>query len=270
MARSRKKVDAQTRRILNVVPSAQTEDDWGLEIAVASGAIQKATPQPAEVDLREDWWTVGDQGATGACVGFAATEGALRYHLVKSGKLKRNQHLSARFTWMASKETDSSTARPETFIENAGTSLKAGLNVGRKYGAVLESLLPFQLDHLMFTGDEDHFYSAAAQRKLSAYYNLGRKPRAWRTWLASHGPVVAAIGVDESWHRAGRHKGMLGRFSPSTIEGGHAVCIVGYRRDGRFIVRNSWGEKWGDRGFAYATEAWIKAAFLPESYGITV
>jgi C1A family cysteine protease len=63
---------------------------------------------------------------------------------------------------------------------------------------------------------------------------------------------------------------MLGRYRPSSIEGGHAVCVVGYRADGRFIIRNSWGRGWGDGGFAYATDAWVRAAFLAESYGITV
>ncbi|MGA8891698.1 MAG: C1 family peptidase [Anaeromyxobacteraceae bacterium] len=269
MARKPRRLPLE-RRILNVFPSRGTEGDWGIDVAVASGAIRKVARLPREVDLREAWWGVGDQGATGACVGWAATDGVLRYHLVKARRLRKDQRLSPRFTWMASKETDGNTQRPETFIEKAGTSLKAALDVGRRYGSVLDSLLPFDVDHLMFTGDVDHFYAAASQRKVAGYYNLGRSLRAWRTWLASHGPVVGAIGVDDSWHRAGRSKGRLDRFRPSSIEGGHAVCVVGYRADGRFIVRNSWGRGWGDGGFAYATDAWVRAAFLAESYGITV
>ena len=31
------------------------------------------------------------------------------------------------------------------------------------------------------------------------------------------------------------------------IIGGHAICIIGYNKDG-FIFRNSWGECWGDNG----------------------
>jgi C1A family cysteine protease len=48
------------------------------------------------------------------------------------------------------------------------------------------------------------------------------------------------------------------------------VTIVGYRTDGRFIVRNSRGSVWGDKGFAYASEAHINAAFFDESYGVTL
>ena len=41
---------------------------------------------------------------------------------------------------------------------------------------------------------------------------------------------------------------------------GHAVTIVGYTSD-RFIIRNSWGEGWGDNGFAYASLSYAQDAF---------
>ena len=52
MAR-KKATDPATRRILNVIPSARTEDDWGLDIALSSGVVKKVSPLPAEVVLAE-------------------------------------------------------------------------------------------------------------------------------------------------------------------------------------------------------------------------
>ena len=59
-------------------------------------------------------------------------------------------------------------------------------------------------------------------------------------------------------------------FQPDTVRGGHAISIVGYRTDGRFIVRNSWGTSWGDKGFGYLQPDYIAAAFFDESYGVTL
>ena len=36
------------------------------------------------------------------------------------------------------------------------------------------------------------------------------------------------------------------------MQGGHAILCVGYDNAKRvFIIRNSWGTSWGDKGYAY-------------------
>jgi C1A family cysteine protease len=57
-------------------------------------------------------------------------------------------------------------------------------------------------------------------------------------------------------------------FQPATVNGSHAICIVGYTPD-RFIIRNSWGEDWGHEGFGYASQPYIADGFFDEAYGIT-
>jgi C1A family cysteine protease len=225
---------------------------------------------PTSVDLRAAWWKIGDQEDTGSCVGWASTDGVMRYQLVKAGKLGQKERLSPRATWMASKETDEFVTRPETFIEEGGTSLKAAMDICRKYGTVPEALLPFHVDTKMYTGDEDTFFATAAQRRASAYFNMRKNFGQWRKWLATQGAVMVALSVDATWDNATATHGLLDAFQPDTVRGGHAVCLVGYRKDGRFIVRNSWGTAWGDKGFAYASEAYITGAFFNESYGVTV
>ena len=125
----------QPDRMFNLVPSRNTEHDWGPQAAVSAGVVAAAPlALPASVDLRAPWWDIGDQMTTGSCVGWSSTDGVARYHFVKANKLGKTEKLSPRFTWMASKETDQFVNRPETMIEGAGTSLKAAVDILRKYG----------------------------------------------------------------------------------------------------------------------------------------
>ena len=265
------KTSPEADRICNLVPSRNTERDWNIDNALAANAIAApAAALPPSVDLRAAWWNIGDQESTGSCVGWASTDGVARYHMVKASKLPQTGRLSPRCTWLASKETDEYVNRPETFIEGAGTSLKAAMEFLRKYGAVPESLLPFHIATNMYLGDENTFYATAATRRIASYFNLAKNLTSWRTWLATHGPFMAGLSVDATWDNAKGTQGKLDIFQPNTVRGGHAVCIVGYTADKRFIVRNSWGTVWGDKGFAYASEAYINAAFFNESYGATV
>lgn len=261
----------ESERICNLVASRDIERDWLFEHALAANVVAAAPRAlPANVDLREDWWTIGNQEDTGSCVGWASTDGVTRYHMVKSGKIAKPGQLSPRCTWMASKETDEFTSRPETFIEGVGTSLKAAMEILRKYGSVPESMLPFHIATKMFTGDENTFFATAASYRVASYFNLRKNLNDWRNWLAAHGPILAGVNVDATWDNATNTKGNLDTFQPKTIRGGHAICVVGYTTDKRFIIRNSWGTGWGDEGFAYASEAYINAGFFNESYGVTV
>ena len=255
------------KRILNVRPSEKTEEDWGFEEAADADLVAAAPRVPSSKDLRADWWKVGDQGTTGSCVGWATADSVVRWHLVRVNKVPRTEFLSPRFVWMAAKETDQFTTRPTTFVEDEGTSLKAALDIARKYGVIRDSLLPFASGKL-YQGNVKTLYATAAQLKIAAYFNLGTNLTNWRTWLATKGPILTRLTVDDTWQNATDTVGVLEEYKEDTATGGHAVAIVGYR-PGRFIVRNSWGTGWGDKGFAYASLAYAQEAFT-EAYGVEV
>jgi C1A family cysteine protease len=255
----------QPKRILNCKPSPKTEDDWTFDHAEEADVVAAAPAIPASKDLRADWWKINDQGATGSCVGWATADSVLRWHFVKVGRLAQADLLSPRFVWMASKETDQFISRPTTFIESDGTSLKSALDIARKFGVVRDATLPFASGKL-YGGKWQTFYATAALRKILAYFNLDRNLTNWRSWLATKGPILTRLDVDATWDDATVNGGNLDEYKPETARGGHAVAIVGYKPD-RFIVRNSWGTGWGDRGFAYASLSYAQEAFT-EAYGI--
>jgi C1A family cysteine protease len=262
--------------ILNCLPSPKQEKNWGVDAAASSGILTAPAQIPSTVDLRAAWWKVGDQGSTGSCVGWGSADGVLRWHFVKANRLNQKELLSVRFIWMASKETDIYTARPETFIEQAGTWCTAALDIARKYGIVTGTVLPFQNPSgspELYTGNENTFFALASQRKIASYFNLGTGTPSqanWRNWIATVGPILTRLDVDPTWDNATTNHGNLDTYdtNPNHHRGGHCVAIVGYTPT-RFIVRNSWGTTWGDQGFGYASLQYAAAAFT-EAYGVTL
>jgi hypothetical protein len=173
---------------------------------------------------------------------------------------------------MSAKETDQSTSRPTTFIEQDGTWLKAALDIARKFGVVTGAVLPFEnppnAPELYTAGDVNTFYAIAAQRRITSYFNLGTNLKDWRAWIANNGPILTRLEVDTAWDNATNNQGNLDTYDAAHTRGGHCIALVGYT-PARFIVRNSWGTGWGDKGFAYASDKYAAAAFT-EAYGVVL
>jgi hypothetical protein len=265
-------------RILNVGPSPAREDDHTPAAAVAAGHLREAGEPPERLDLRAPWYAVGDQGQTGSCVGWALADSVLWRQLVHAGRLAEEDRLSPRFMWMAAKEMRAKLTavggaadwQPTTFLEQGMTDVKSALDVARTFGAALEEDLRWK--GALYPGRIAHFYASAAERRITHYYRLDPEADApatwfghWRRWIHQHGPVLVVVGVDRHF-AAG--KPLLDAFEIDSASFNHAAALVGYGPGG-FLVRCSWGEGWGDGGYAVATEGYLAAAAV-ESYGVVV
>ena len=69
--------------------------------------------------------------------------------------------------------------------------------------------------------------------------------------VAEIGPISAAIDASYSTNFHHYSNGVYRSSTCSSLHPNHAVLIVGYsmRRGGYWIVKNSWGELWGDGGY---------------------
>lgn len=71
-------------------------------------------------------------------------------------------------------------------------------------------------------------------------YALIKNPDQLKSAILANGPCVAGLTVkDDQRTDFWRGSGNLG---------GHAIALVGWNKDG-FIIRNSWGDDWGDYGY---------------------
>jgi hypothetical protein len=253
---------------LEAIPAARRSRDPADDYTADKAALPEA-PLPDAVDLRRPWHAVPQQGHTASCVGWAVADSLLRWHLVEAGQLPPDQPLSARHVWMAAKETDLKVEYPSTFLEEEGTSLKAGLDIVRKFGAVLESELPWSGG--LAAGPREAYFKSARRRRIMAYFNLGddrTEDRTtlfpeWRRWLARSGPVLVLIRLDRHIQSA-----RLETFDPDSVTGSHAGALFGYGPD-HFLLRSSWGPEWGDGGYARMSLDYTAQAVI-ESYGVMI
>ena len=241
-----------------------------------AGHLRAVDPRE-RVDLRAPWYRIGDQGKTGSCVGWALADSVMWPQLVAADRLGHDEWLSPRFMWMAAKEMRAKLTevkgepawRPTTFLERGMTDVKSALDVARNYGAALENELPF--DDGLYDGDIEQFYDSAANRKITHYYRLDPDEDRtawmlhWRRWIDQNGPVLIVLTVDQAFV-SGSH--LLDDYRPDSASFNHAAALVGYAPNG-FLIRCSWGEDWGQAGYAVATESYLQLATL-ESYGVVV
>ena len=199
----------RVKRVLNVVPSREAERDWG-QHADRAGLLAAACRDP-HVERPSH---AGGSRRPGLerfvrRLGHRRLGAALA--LRHDQRIAERDKLSVRFVWMAAKETDEFNSRPTTFIEPEGTSLKAALDVARKYGAVRDTDLPFARPKL-FAGDAKAFYLLASQLKIAAYVNLGRD-RGLAALARHRGPDPHPAHCDDTWMNA---KSTKGELAPTT------------------------------------------------------
>jgi hypothetical protein len=259
-------------RVLNCAPSRIRPED--VDPTYGTHPLEDIFPE--KVDLRKSWWDIGNQGETGSCVGWAVADSVLRWHFVEAGRLPEEKHLSARFMWMAAKETDDDTREPTTFIEYAETKIEAGLKIAKTFGIVDEDTLPFS-PTVMYAGDVADFYNRASQFKIADYKSL-LAPNEESIldsnlvckWLAENkqqggGPIVVRMGTDPAFISAKKDSSILERFDAreAASRKDHCAALIGYYTEGDkkfFILRNSWGPEWGDDGYAYLSKEYLEAA----------
>ena len=256
---------------------AGREEDHTPAAAVGAEHLREVDP-PERVDLRAPWYTVGDQGRTGSCVGWALADSVLWRQLVRRGLLAEEDRLSPRFMWMAAKEMRAKLTatrgeedwRPTTFLEQGMTDVKSALDVARLYGAALEEDLRWKGG--LYPGGIEHFYASAAQRRLTHYYRLDPEADApatwfahWRRWIDQQGPVLIVVGVDRHFASGAP---LLDAFDIDSASFNHAAALVGYGPGG-FLVRCSWGEGWGETATRSRRRSTWRGRAL-ETYGVVV
>jgi len=193
---------------------------------------------------------VPDQGACGSCWGFSATETLESHYQIASGKLLK--------------------LAPQTFVNCVknphecggtggceGATMELAFNLTAGPGIALETDIPYA------ARDETCKPYTAAVKCTGYVKNPVNSAIDLETALATTGPQSVTVAAG-SWQLYGGgvfhgcSSGFLGR-QDNTLD--HGVQAVGYTKD-YWIVRNSWGPGWGEKGYIRLSRASDSKTFV--------
>lgn len=199
---------------------------------------------PGKVDLREFMTRVEDQAETNSCTANAIA-GAYEYLLKRHAGEELD--ISRLFVYYNARELDG-------IRGDQGSSISSAIESLQEYGACAEELWPYARKRVNKQPD-DRAYQDALQLVLDDAAQLQAELFAMKHCLAEGYPFVFGLTLFESFDRATRQGRvpMPDRRDRGRGEhGSHAMLAVGYSDKAEsFVVRNSWGERWGDGGYCY-------------------
>jgi C1A family cysteine protease len=208
---------------------------------------------PRRADLRPLCPPVYDQGQLGSCTANAIAA-AIQFDQMK-------QELAEVFTPSRLFIYYNERAMEHTVDSDSGAQIRDGIKSVGKQGDCPEPEWPYVIARFK-TKPPARCYLHAVKHKAVLYQRLTPIANQLKGCLASGYPFVFGFTVYESFDTERvATTGKVDMPGPNEqVVGGHAVMAVGYddvRQ--RFIVRNSWGAGWGQKGsftmpYAYLTD----------------
>lgn len=203
------------------------------------------------LDLRSKCPSVYDQGHLGSCTANAI---GFCYHFDELKQNISSPFIPSRlFIYYNERNTEGHTD------EDSGAEIHDGVNCINTIGVCSEDSWPY--DITKFTEKPtDTCYEIAKEHRTVCYRAVEQTIDQLRAAIISGFPIVFGFTVYESFESPDVAKtgNMPMPVEGEKVLGGHAVAVVGFD-DTRevFIVRNSWGENWGDKGYFYMPYSFI-------------
>lgn len=198
---------------------------------------------PNSVDLRQDFCEIKSQGAQGACSAFSSVS-VIEYFLSKIYHQKTD--LSEAFVYYNARSIRGKAEKDE------GASFVDVIQAIRDNGVCLEELCPYNQD-IYDAKPTDDAYSDAKNRKITEAKNVNLSVDDVRSALAQGYPIIISARAFDTYLL--NANGVLRIPTDDELEDKddyHAMVVCGYiDREGFFIVRNSWGTAFGDKGYCY-------------------
>ncbi len=208
-------------------------------------AIARSVPLPPHVDLSTSKFmpAVYDQGQLGSCTANAI---AAAVDVERAAQNESFINPSRLFIYYNERFIEGDTAN------DGGAEIRDGIKVVASQGVCPETEWPY--DESQFAvHPSPEAYDAALKFKALKYASVNQGQNDIMNILGAVGrPVIFGMNVYDDFEGddvAASGVVPMPAANQAPI-GGHAVLIVGYDTPSqRFIVRNSWGADWGQKGY---------------------
>jgi C1A family cysteine protease len=217
-----------------------------------SAVAPRMAALPRKVDMRSKCSPVEDQGQLGSCTANALV-GGLEFLEIKDGAPFVD--LSRLFVYYNERVIEG------TVDQDSGAFIRDGIKTLAKQGVCTETEWPYKVSKFAKKPSRA-CYRTAKKHRIVSYHRITTVDE-MRNCLAEGFPFVFGFTVYEAFESAAvARSGVLNMPGPKEkVVGGHAVMGVGYD-DGarRFIIRNSWGSDWGQKGYFTIPYDYLDAA----------
>jgi C1A family cysteine protease len=209
------------------------------------------------VDLRNLCPDVYDQGNLGSCTANAICA-AFEYEQIRQGL--RDFTPSRLFLYYN-----------ERYMENhvetdTGASIRDGIKSIHKIGVCDEIKWPYKIERFTLLPGQDAYKDALAHKSV-LYKRVHQDIKELRRVLSLELPFVFGFSVYESFEQISNDGIMVFPEHGEKLLGGHAVMAIGYTNS-HFIIRNSWGNSWGEQGYFYMPNDFILSDYCSDFWTI--
>ncbi len=227
--------------------------------------ITGAVNIPDSFDLRDKQSKIKNQGIRGTCTAHATA--AISEYFNRYEYDDFNLDLSEEFLFKKTKEID----LEDYGYDGYGAYLRSSAKAYEKYGVCTEELLPYARGEkesywrtVAITKDQE---DAALQYRAKSYASVQSTVDALKEALiVTQAPLLCGFRLYESYRKA-KEDGYFPVPDRKTekLLSSHAMAIVGFDKS-YFILKNSFGETWGDNGWCYWPFAGIAYMFSAWSF----
>ncbi len=217
---------------------------------------------PDRVDLRQYCTAVENQGQIGSCTANAAV-GALEYCYKRRDG--RSPELSRMFVYYNARRM-----RGQIMMDT-GAQIREAMASVMAFGACREELWPYN-PALFAMEPTPEAYNDATGHEAVQYARV-EGGRGAISALAEGLPVVFGTMIPQRCYLEAATTGVIpvptAQERSDPMQGGHSMLLVGYDMPAKmFLVRNSWGEEWGDRGYCQIPFDVMDGCSRPEDFWV--